>query len=91
MGSGEAAVLAAVRFNGGTVASNNLADVRDYCKKYGLELISTDDILCLSVQRHIITEVEAEALWKDMLMRKRRLPKYGFSEAYKRFLMDKAK
>ncbi len=33
MGWGEAAVLAAVRFRGGTVASNNLADVHYYCMR----------------------------------------------------------
>ena len=91
MGSGEAAVLATVKFNGGTVASNNLADVYDYCTNHVLELISTDDILCLSVQGHLITNSQADTLWNEMLKRKRRLPIYGFAEAYRRFCMDEVK
>ena len=85
MGAGEAAVLALIRLGGGTAASNNLADVRYYCEEHGLELISTDDILCLAVERRITTEDEGVAIWDDMKAHKQKLPNYDFTEALRRF------
>lgn len=88
LGSGEAAVLAYVRFSGGTVASNNLRDVLDYCNRYGLELISTDDILCIAVTKGILVEGECENLWQEMKARHRKLPPYNFAEALRRFRLN---
>lgn len=85
MGSGEAAVLAYVRMNGGTVASNNLSDIAPYCKTHGLEYISTDDILCLAVVHGHLDVAQAETIWVDMKNRRQSLPAYDFSEAYRRF------
>lgn len=85
MGSGEAAALAYVRINGGSVASNNLSDVKPYCLMHGLELVSTDDILCMAVLRGRLDATTAEALWTEMKSRKRSLPAYDFFEAYRRF------
>jgi len=85
MGAGEAAVLALVRFEGGTVASNNLTDIRRYCDEHALELISSDDILCLAVERGMVTENEGVTIWEDMIAHKQKLPSYGFVEALRRF------
>jgi len=85
MGSGEAAALAYVRINSGTVASNNLSGVRSYCLAHGLELVSTDDILCMAVVQDRLDTTTAEALWTEMKSRKRSPPAYDFSEAYRRF------
>lgn len=91
MGSGEAAVLATVKYNGGTVASNNLTDVYQYCLQNDLELINTDDILCLAVQNNILTESQASTLWDEMKARKRQLPAYNFVEAFRRYKNNEAK
>ncbi|MCL6614109.1 MAG: hypothetical protein K6U03_05790 [Firmicutes bacterium] len=85
MGSGEAAALAYVRINGGTVASNNLSDIAPYCQIHGLECISTDDILCLAVVQGHLDVAQAETIWLEMKKRKRSLPAYSFSEAFRRF------
>lgn len=45
IGKGEAACIAMVKERGGTIASNNLKDVSAYVEKYGLEHITTGDIL----------------------------------------------
>ena len=85
MGSGEAAALAYVRINGGTIASNNLSDIAPYCRTHGLEYISTDDILCLAVINGCLGLAQAETLWTEMKSRRQSLPSYDFSEAYRRF------
>jgi predicted nucleic acid-binding protein len=85
MGSGEAAALAYVRYRGGTVASNNLSDVNAYCRSFEIELVSTDDILCLAKVQGLITMIEGEGLWNEMKNRRRKLPAYDFGEAMRRF------
>jgi predicted nucleic acid-binding protein len=85
MGSGEAATLSLVKGQGGVVASNNLRDVNDFCEKNKLELIHTDDILCMAVIKGIITETEGQVIWTDMKNTKRKLPSYDFSVAFKLF------
>lgn len=91
MGRGEAAVLSYVRYNGGTVASNNLSDVLKYCREYNMGLISTDDILCYACIKGVISEPEGNVLWAGMKQKRRALPSYSFSEALLRFKMDRPK
>lgn len=88
MGDGESSVLAWVKHNGGTVASNNLADVKEYCRMEKLSLISTDDIMCKACADGMVTEQDAESIWTNMKKRRRKLPDYSFSEAYRRYLND---
>jgi hypothetical protein len=86
IGKGEAVVISWAKFRSGTVASNNLNDVSEYCLKNGVGLISTDYILCLAHQRKLIDENEGNTIWALMTNKKRKLPPYNFSEAYRRFL-----
>lgn len=85
LGKGESAVLALVKHLGGTVASNNLSDVSDYCSRQGLELICTDDIMCLAVEGGLLSEQKAYEVWEEMKARRRRLPGYDFPEALHRY------
>jgi len=73
-GSGESAVMAYVRYNGGTVSSNNIKDVLDYCKTHSLPLLSTRAIIFDAVTNGIITEPEAEGVWAGMIRKGRKLP-----------------
>ncbi|CAM4322086.1 hypothetical protein L1N85_15290 [Paenibacillus alkaliterrae] len=91
LGKGEAAVISWARFRGGTVASNNLRDVKQYCSDNDLGLISTDDILCIAHNHGIIDDAEANSIWTLMTSKNRKLPPYGFSEAYTRFINDLSK
>lgn len=88
LGRGEAAVIAYVRFHGGTVASNNLSDVGRYCKLHSLDLITTEDILCYAFLDKLLTEKQGNVLWEEMKKKRRRLPQYSFSEALRRFLRE---
>ena len=87
MGDGEAAAIALVSVMGGTVASNNLRDIKEYCVDNRIQFICYDDILCLAVQRQVIDLKLASLIW-DAMKKKRFaiLPKYDFREALRRFL-----
>ena len=56
IGKGEASAIALAKVRGGAVASNNLRDVKAYVEEYGLELITTGDILKEALTRGLITE-----------------------------------
>lgn len=81
-GYGEAAAMAYVRNKGGILASNNLRDVIDYCKKYNIPLISTRRIMYEAFKGSVVTMEEAESVWKEMIKRKRKLPCKTFKEAF---------
>ena len=90
MGDGEAAAVALVSTMGGTVASNNLKDIRKYCTSRNVPFICSDDILSLAVLKNVITLQDACSMWNQMKSRRYAiLPKYDFHEAFKRFREDK--
>lgn len=80
IGKGEAAGIAMVRARGGTLASNNLRDITYYVVKYGLEFITTGDILIEALNLGIISKEEGDGIWSDMLRRRRRLPTATFTD-----------
>lgn len=82
LGRGESAVMAHVRFHGGTVGSNNISDVLDYCRVHNLPLLAMRAIVVDAVdQEHLLTEQEAETFWDEMIRKRRRLPHATVREA----------
>ena len=84
IGREEASALALAKFQGGIVASNNLRDVRRYVQGLNLELMTTGDILALAYEQKIITKVQGNQMWREMLSHKRKLGANSFSEFLKR-------
>ena len=80
IGRGEAAGIAMVKQRGGTLASNNLRDIRPYVEKYGISHITTGDILIEAMEASIITEAEGNIIWSEMIRRRRMLPTTTFSD-----------
>jgi len=80
IGKGEAAGIAMARQRAGTLASNNLRDIRPYVEKYEIAHITTGDILIEAMDAGIITETEGNTLWADMIRKRRKLPAATFSE-----------
>ncbi|MHB1684834.1 MAG: hypothetical protein ACYCYO_18745 [Bacilli bacterium] len=75
IGRGEAAVMAYVKFNGGTISSNNLKDVLEYSESNGLPLLSIRAMFYDAVVHDkILTEPQAEQVWGKMLDKHRYLP-----------------
>lgn len=80
IGKGEAAALALAKINNGIIASNNLKDISNYVKAFGLEHITTGDIMKLALEKGLIDEKGGNQIWQDMIRRKRLLPTATFSE-----------
>lgn len=80
IGNGEAASIALAKEKGGILASNNLRDVADYVSEFGLQHMTTGDILKEALDRGMITESTGNQLWQNMLQRRRRLGYHSFSE-----------
>lgn len=80
IGRGEAAGIAMAKQREGILASNNLRDIRPYVEKFGLSHITTGDILVEAMDAGIITEVEGNTIWLDMIQKRRMLPTATFSE-----------
>ena len=75
IGRGEAAVMAFVKFNGGTISSNNLTDVLSYSVFHELPLISIRAMFYDAiVHRGVLTEEEGEQAWNKMKGKRRQLP-----------------
>ena len=69
--------------NDGILASNNLRDVKKYVEKYGLKHITTGDILVEALDQGIITEIDGNAIWANMIAKNRILPTASFSDYLK--------
>ena len=80
IGKGEAAALALAKVNNGVVASNNLRDVMKYVEKFGLEHITTSDIMVFALSEGLIDETCGNQIWQEMIRRKRLLPTATFSD-----------
>ena len=83
IGRGEAAGIAMAKHRRGTLASNNLRDVRLYVEKYKISHITTGEILIEAMDAGIITENEGNTIWADMIRKRRMLPAASFSEYLK--------
>ncbi|MCR5693717.1 MAG: hypothetical protein K6G89_01955 [Clostridia bacterium] len=80
IGRGEAAGIAMARHRDGTLASNNLRDVRLYVEKYKITHITTGDILIEAMDAGIITEADGNTIWAEMIRKRRTLPATTFSD-----------
>ena len=83
IGKGEAAALALAKVNSGIVASNNLKDVMKYVEKFGLEHITTGDIMVSALTEGLIDETRGDFIWRNMILRRRMLPTATFSDFLK--------
>lgn len=80
IGRGEVAGIAMAKQRNGTLASNNLRDIRPYVEKYEISHITTGDILIEAMNAGIITEAEGNIIWSDMIRKRRMLPITTFSD-----------
>ena len=80
IGKGEAAAIALTKVRGGVLASNNMRDIQQYIEEYGLEHITTGDILLEALNRQYITEVEGNGIWTNMIAKNRKLPNKTFTD-----------
>lgn len=67
----------------GIIASNNLRDISKYVEKYGLEHVATGDILVAALNKGYIDEATGNQIWKNMINKRRMLPRATFTEYLK--------
>jgi len=84
-GTGEAACMAYLKYNSGTMGSNNLSDVKAFCEAKEKDLITTAMIIHYAVDTAVIKETEAATIWDSMLKKRRKLPADSYS-AYVEYL-----
>jgi len=77
-GKGEAACLAYLKYNFGSLASNNLSDVKVVCSDKNICLLTVPGIINHAYETNVITEKEANEVWMEMIKKKRRLPTNSF-------------
>ena len=80
IGKGEAAAISLAKVYGGVLASNNIKDITKYIEEFGLEHLTTADILYQALELSYISEGEGNQIWSKMLSKRRRLPCRSFSE-----------
>ena len=79
-GSGEAACMAYLKCNDGTLGSNNLSDVKAFCIENEKRLLTTADVLHEAYETGLVGLQEADEIWSKMLSKKRKLPAASFSD-----------
>jgi len=80
LGKGEAACMAYLKYNLGSLGSNNLSDIKKMTVEKNITLITTEDVLYQALQKKIITIEEAENVWAAIITKGRELPTKTFSE-----------
>lgn len=83
IGRGEAAAIALAKAYDGIVASNNLKDISSYVERYGLEHVTTGDILVAALHKGYINEIIGNQIWTKMIQKRRMLPAATFTEYLK--------
>jgi len=87
IGSGEAAAIILTKQFDGILGSNNLRDILPYVRLYNLQYRTSAQIMAEALEKHLISEGQGNAIWKQMIQRGRLLPADTFSEflAQKKF------
>ena len=80
IGKGEASGIALAKTYNGILASNNYKDIKTYIDEYNLRHIDTGHILKEALDKGIITELDGNNIWSQMLSKRRMLPARSFTE-----------
>lgn len=80
IGNGEAACLALAKEEKGIIASNNLRDICDYINEFGLQHITTGDIMVEAYRAGLISEKQGNIIWSKMLEKRRKIGANSFTE-----------
>jgi predicted nucleic acid-binding protein len=60
-----------------------MRDIHQYVEAYGLEHITTGDILVEALEKQYISEDEGNNIWVNMIAKNRKLPNDTFTEFLK--------
>lgn len=80
IGNGEASCLALAKEENGIIASNNLRDIYKYIDDFGLQHITTGDIMVEAFKAGLISEDQGNIIWGNMLKKRRKIGANTFTE-----------
>jgi predicted nucleic acid-binding protein len=80
IGRGEASAISLAKLANGIVGSNNMRDIYPYIKLLGLKYTTSSEILVEALSQNMITEVQGNVIWRDMIAKQRILPALTFSD-----------
>jgi len=74
LGKGESACLSYCKFTQNVVVSSNLKDVKEYCKRQSIELLTTLDLIKWAYENNLWLEQECDQVLQLMVKKGARLP-----------------
>jgi hypothetical protein len=80
MDDGEAACLAVARFSKDYVASSNIMQIADYCRRNDILYYTTMDLLHEALVNGIMTESEADTFIQEVIAKGSKLPSISMKE-----------
>ncbi|HRR45079.1 MAG TPA: hypothetical protein P5224_11130 [Mesotoga sp.] len=80
IGRGEASAIVLAKVRKGILVSNNLKDIQYYIQLFHLKNLTTPMILHAALLRKLIDESEGNAIWSQMISKRRRLPAETFTD-----------
>jgi predicted nucleic acid-binding protein len=87
VGKGEAACMAIAKIDKNYIASSNLSDIREYCKKHCIKIITTMDFLWEAMKNQLLTDVECNEFIKKVKNSGSKLPVDTIEEYVKKYIM----
>lgn len=89
-GKGESACLAYCKHHPNIIASSNIKDIKEYCVENQIAFLTTMDILCIALQRKVLTEKECDSFIQKVRASKSKLPNMGITK-YRDTMFDHLK
>ncbi len=73
--------MAYCRYHNCILGSNNFSDILTYCKKFGIQIKTTVEIMIEAYENKLIDFRIGSRMWKKMIEKRRKLPYENFQEA----------
>ena len=89
VGKGEAACMAIAKIDKKHIASSNLKDIKEYCDKNGIKIITTMDFLWEAMNCKVLTEGECDKFIQAVKKEGNKLPVDSIAEYVKSYVMVK--
>ena len=86
---GESACMAIAKIDKKYIASSNLKDIKEYCDKNGIKIITTMDFLWEAMNCKVLTEEECDKFILDVKKEGNKLPVDSIAEYVKKYVMVK--
>ncbi|NOX64347.1 MAG: hypothetical protein GXO85_00785 [Chlorobi bacterium] len=87
VGKGEAACMAIAKIDKNYIASSNMKDIREYCEKNDIKIITTMDILWEAMNLHLLTVEECDEFIRKVKSAGSKLPVDTIEEYVKKYVM----